>query len=214
MLFVRSQKRGKLPMTSIQRGSQAVEQVQIIQLVEVGPRQAVPVPFLRITTCGLLTIEVIEEVVSTDPPLARYRSFTPEQLRGRGTAPALILLKLFLSCPERFGLRDWLIDQFCRDRELFSSVRLDNIVSQLRSLLCPGEYEDLRKHLVAHVRSSPSSGDGYQLASHPLIWVDSEALVWNVEQAVRMERFGDDALPYWERAYLLARRGPYLPDEA
>jgi two-component SAPR family response regulator len=43
--------------------------------------------------------------------------------------------------------------------------------------------------------------------------VDAEALSWHVEQAVRMERFGDDPLPFWQRAYELARRGDYLPDE-
>src|SRR5579885_2048122 len=29
-----------------------------------------------------------------------------------------------------------------------------------------------------------------------------------------MERFGDDPLPFWQRAYELAKRGDYLPDEA
>jgi hypothetical protein len=173
----------------------------------------IPAPFLRITTCGLLTIEVVEEVVSTEPPLAQYTSLTPEQLRGRGTAPALTLLKLLLSCPERFALKDWLMNQFCRDRELFSNVRLDNIASQLRSLVCPSAYEGLRKHLVTLVRSSPVSGDGYQLAAYPLIWTDIDALTKNAEQAARMERFGDDPLPFWERVYALVKRGVYLPDE-
>lgn len=47
----------------------------------------------------------------------------------------------------------------------------------------------------------------------PLIWLDHEALAWNVEQAIRMERFGDNPLPFWQRAYELAKRGEYLPDE-
>jgi tetratricopeptide (TPR) repeat protein len=58
------------------------------------------------------------------------------------------------------------------------------------------------------------SGGGYQLAGQPLVWVDAEALSWQVEQAVRMERFGDDPLPFWQRAYELAKRGEYLPGEA
>ena len=200
-------------MTIFQDDLRTSEQIRPIQLLERGKQTLAPAPFLRITACGLLTMEVVAEVVSTDPPQARYLAFTPDQLRGRGTAPALTLLKLLLSRSERFALRDWLIEQFCHDRDVFSSVRLDNIVSQLRSLLCPPAYEDLRTQVVAHVRGSASSGDGYQLAAYPLIWTDIDALTWNVEQAARMERFGDDPLPYWERAYALARRGIFLPDE-
>ena len=81
----------------------------------------------------------------------------------------------------------------------------------LRDLLCPPAYASLRKVLLAH--TSSGSGSGYQLASYPLIWVDADALAWNVEQAIRMERFGDDPLPFWQRAYELAKRGEYLPDE-
>jgi hypothetical protein len=197
-------------MVMIQGIQETSEHIRPIQFIEVGKQPQVSAPFLRITTCGLLSIEVVEEIVSTDPPLARYVSLTPEQLRGRGTAPALTLLKLLLSRPERFALKDGLMDAFCRDRELFSNVRLDNIVSLLRGLLCPPHYGDLRTHLVAHVRSSPGGGDGYQLAPYPLIWVDNEALTRYGEQAARMERFGDDALPYWEQAYALAKRGIYV----
>ncbi|MGH2478935.1 MAG: hypothetical protein ACRDHW_04695 [Ktedonobacteraceae bacterium] len=168
---------------------------------------------IRVTTCGLLTIEIVEEIISTDPPRARYASLTPELLRGRGAVPALMMLKLLLSRHERFAPRDWLREQYCRDREVFSSVRLDNIAWQLRNLLCPPAYTDLRKQVVAHVHSSMSSGNGFQLAAFPLIWVDSEALNWHVEQAARMERFGDNRLPFWEAAYTLAKRGEYLPDE-
>ncbi len=200
-------------MTSIQQGLHTQELVRPISFIAFGPQQAVPVPLIRVNTCGLLTLESVAEVVSTDPPLARYVSLTPEQLRGRGTAPALTLLKLLLNRYEHFASKDWLLEQFCRDGELFTSARIENIVSLLRGLLCPPDYQELRTHLVAHVRGSMSSGDGYQLALYPLIWVDSEALAWNVEQAARMERFGDDGLPFWERAYSLAKRGPYLPDE-
>ncbi len=199
----------------------ASEQIRSIRFLEIGKLKKVPAPFLRITTCGLLSIEMVAEIIDSEQPLARYVSFAPDQLRGRGPAPALLLLKLLLSSPklllsnpERFASKDWLIQQFCRDRELFSNVRLDNIASQLRSLLCPNIYEGLRTHLLAHVRSSPASGDGYQLAAYPLIWTDIDALAWNVEQGARMERFGDDPLPYWERAYELVKQGVYLPDEA
>jgi hypothetical protein len=201
-------------MTSIQQTlAQTDDHIRPVQFLSVGKQTQVPMPFIRVTTCGLLTIEIVEEVVSTDPPRARYASLTPEQLRGRGTAPSLHLLKLFLNRHERFASRDWLMEQFCRESELFAAVRLDNIVSLLRSLLCPVTYSELRTHLVAHVRGSTHSQDGFQLAAYPFIWVDSDALAWHVQQAVRMERFGDDGLPFWERAYEIAKRGPYLPDE-
>ncbi len=198
---------------SMQRDSHSGESIRPIQLLPVGSLQAVPAPLIRVTTCGLLTIEIVAEVVSSDPPLARYVSLTPEQRRGRGTAPALLLLKLFLNRYGRFADKDWLLTQFCRDGELYTSARIENIVSLLRGLLCPPDAQELRAHLVAYVRGSSKSSDGYQLAGYPLIWVDSEALAWNVEQAARMERFGDDGLPFWERAYALAKRGPYLPEE-
>ncbi len=189
------------------------EHTSPIQWITVGELDQIPAPLIRVTTCGLLTLDILEKVVSVDPPLARYVSLTPHQLRGRGTTPALTLLKLLVTCYARFGSRDWLMEQFCRDGELFSTVRIDNIVSLLRGLLCPPAYQDLRTHLVEHRRSSMSSRDGYQLAPYPLIWVDSDALAWQVEQAARMERFGDDSLPFWERTYQIAKRGPYLPDE-
>jgi two-component SAPR family response regulator len=156
---------------------------------------------------------VVEKVISFDPPLARYVPLSSEQLRGRGVAPALQLLKMLLGQPQRFALKDWMPEQICHDRDLFTSARLENIVWQLRSIICPPAYEDLRAHLVTLVRGSTSSGNGYQLAVYPLIWTDLAALTWNVEQATRIERFGDNPLPYWERAYALAKRGPYLPDE-
>ncbi|HEU5377431.1 MAG TPA: bacterial transcriptional activator domain-containing protein [Ktedonobacteraceae bacterium] len=200
-------------MMTMQRDSQVFERVRPIRFIQVGTRQEIPAPLIRVTTCGLLTIDIIDEVISTDPPLARYTSLTPALLRGRGTVPALTMLKLLLNRHERFAPRDWLREQYCHDREVFSSVRLDNIVWQLRNLLCPPTYAEIRKQVVVHIHSSIGSGNGFQLAAFPLIWVDSEALAWHVEQAARMERFGDNGLPFWECAYALAKRGEYLPDE-
>ncbi|WP_161982369.1 bacterial transcriptional activator domain-containing protein [Dictyobacter alpinus] len=53
----------------------------------------------------------------------------------------------------------------------------------------------------------------YQLAEASQLWLDTDAQAWNVEQAARMERFGDDAQPFWERAYALGKRGSFLPDD-
>src|SRR5260370_42063711 len=91
------------------------DQIRPIQLLMIGNQAQIPAPLIRITTCGLLNLELVEETVSTDPPLARDASLTPEQLRGRGTGPALMLLQLVLSRPWRFAARDWRLRQFCPD---------------------------------------------------------------------------------------------------
>jgi hypothetical protein len=187
--------------------------IRPMRLLAVSDRLQVPAPLIRVMTCGLLTLEILQEIVSADPPQARYAVLTPDRLHGRGVGPALSLLKLLVSRPQRFAPADWLLEQFCQsEREVFSTKRLDTLAWLLRDLLCPPAYESLRRQIVAHTRAM--SGGGYQLAGYPLVWVDHEALGWNVEQAVRMERFGDDPLPFWQRAYELAKRGDYLPDEA
>ena len=186
--------------------------IRPMRLLAVSDRLQVPAPLIRVRTCGLLTLEIAQEMVSTDPPQARYAVLTPDRLHGRGVGPALSLLKLLLSRPQRFAPADWLREQFCQSEgEAFSTKRLDTLAWLLRDLLCPPGCESLRRQIVAHTRAM--GGAGYQLAGYPLIWVDQEALCWNVEQAVRTEPFGDDPLPFWQRAYELAKQGDYLPDE-
>jgi hypothetical protein len=200
-------------MTSIPWPLDTGTTIRPMRLLAVSDRLQVPAPLIRVMTCGLLTLEILHEIVSADPPQARYAVLTPDRLHGRGVGPALSLLKLLVSRPQRFAPADWLLEQFCQsEREVFSTKRLDTLAWLLRDLLCPPAYESLRRQIVAHTRAM--SGGGYQLAGYPLVWVDHEALGWNVEQAVRMERFGDDPLPFWQRAYELAKRGDYLPDEA
>jgi len=170
-------------------------------------------PVIRLSTCGSMTIDVL----CTDHLSGRYETLAAEKLRGRGVAPALTLLKLLASQPHRYASKDWLMEHLRREEETFTTeARLDDITSLLRGLLCPpgiAEKEKLRRQLVRYSHGGRDSGDGYRLADYPLIWLDSDALAWNVEQAARMERFGDDSLRFWERAYQLASRGTYLPDE-
>ncbi len=187
-----------------------------IQFARVGNLRDVPVPYVHVSLCGMITVEVFKEVIHTDPPLARYEALPLHTLRGRGVVPALTLLKLLLTRPQRFASKDWLAEQLQRDDEATTEVRLDTIASQLRKLLrvVEGkEQETIGLQLVAFLRNGRQSGPGYQLAPYPLLWLDTDALAWHVEQAVRMERFGDDPLPFWERAYTLAARGHCLPDE-
>ena len=198
-----------------------------IQLLHLKGLQEVPAPFVRISTCGMLTLEVFQEVVSTAPLLGRYEVLSPANLRGRGIVPALTLLKLFVSQPHRFASKDWLAEKLrrgnSRDDEdeggSYGVGRLDNIASILRDLfVCPCEQredlEKLRVLLVTFLRNGKESGPGYQLAPYPLIWLDTEAIAWNVERGAIFDSFADEnALPFWERAYELASRGVYLADE-
>jgi len=174
-------------------------------------------PFVRITTFGPCFIECLAwDSEQKWPP--HYIPLPADKLCGRGAVPARSLLKLLLCQPNRYALRDWIMEQFWPEAERrAASSRLDNVASMARSLLCPPmapSHDQLRTQLLAYVHGDRSSGSGYQLAPYPLIWVDADAFVWYVEQAARLARFGDDPLPFWERAYELGSRGSFLADEA
>jgi DNA-binding SARP family transcriptional activator len=79
----------------------------------------------------------------------------------------------------------------------------------LRLLIRPPQSDC---NLVLFTRGNPE-GNGYQLADYPRIWVDADAATWNVEQAVLLERFGQNAFPFWEAASHIYSRGIYLPNE-
>jgi hypothetical protein len=187
-----------------------------IQFIEQEQGIHLPVPLVRVTCCGMMMLEVLKEVMSSDPPLGRYEVVSTQDLRGRGAVPSMMLLKLLVSQPHRFATKDWLATQMQQEMERGALVRLDTMASQLRKQfrgLQGDEASALGLLLVAYLRNGRGSGPGYQLAPYPLIWLDTDALAWNVTQAARMERFGEDALPWWERAYALASRGAYLPDD-
>jgi tetratricopeptide (TPR) repeat protein len=173
------------------------------------------IPVIRLFTCGLLSIEVLQEVPGGDAQEARYEPLPAERLRGAGPAPACHLLKLLVSRPERYASKDWLMTHLREgkdERECITPRRLENIVSALRKLVCLPSGKRLQD-LLTYERATHESGDGYHLAGYPLVWVDADALAWNVKQACLKHRFGDDPCPYWQRAYELASRGTFLLDE-
>jgi DNA-binding SARP family transcriptional activator len=90
-----------------------------------------------------------------------------------------------------------------------TSHRFHNITSTFRKLFCPPDGIAL----LPAISGRKDSSSQYTLCAYPRMWVDLDAITWNVEQAARMERFGDDSLPFWERAYTLLKRGPFLLDE-
>ncbi|MEO6892010.1 MAG: BTAD domain-containing putative transcriptional regulator, partial [Ktedonobacteraceae bacterium] len=195
-----------------------------IQFMQGGHLQDVPAPLVRVTTCGGFHLEVVQDVISVDPPLARYQVITLEQ-RPRGSRTGLTLLKMLASRPEHYASKDWLAEYIPRMRSSDDEeeegwgrglVRIDNVVSLLRSLLCPPgiAQEDMaRKRLVAYVKNHKDSGPGYQLASLPLLWLDIDVIAATVQQACQQEQEGRDALAAWEQVYALAAKGSYLPQE-
>ncbi|MBA2681286.1 MAG: hypothetical protein H0U76_23150 [Ktedonobacteraceae bacterium] len=191
-----------------------------LRFLDQGKVEGIPAPMARITTCGMVTIEVLTEVEPGDPSRGRYEVIPTQTLRGRGAVPALTLLKLLAGRPHRFATSDWLSEQMRGEMEVGALVRLDTIASYLRGLLCglkadQRQSDALRVRVVEYLRNGRSSGPGYRLAPYPLIWVDTDALASHVEHGALMERMGEPtlALPFWEQAYQLASKGMYVPDE-
>jgi hypothetical protein len=177
-----------------------------------------PVPLVRIFTCGGLRIEVLQQPC-TSPEQARYEVATGENFNGRGLSSAHTLLKMLVSASRRCLTKDWIQENWAvTEEDRIPFKRVENAAWYLRGLLCPPYVsgkpcERCRRALVHYKLGSPGSGGRYALGTYLLIWIDVDALDWNVRQACRMERYGDDALPFWERAYHLASQGVYLPDD-
>lgn len=176
-----------------------------------------PLPCVKIYTCGGLRIEILQwggntvEQTQYGPPLS-------SSLSGRGSIPAQMLLKHLVSAPDHYRSLDWLQEHWYAHDEDRTALRFDSKVSYLRTLLCPQylqkeHYALYRRQIVSYVGSTGGSGGGYRLGVYPLIWIDIDAIAWNVQQACRLERHGDNAHSFWERAYQLASQGTYLPEE-
>jgi DNA-binding SARP family transcriptional activator len=137
--------------------------------------------------------------------------FPKERMLGRGAAPALGLLKAHITQPDRFALRDWLMEQFWPESaQSRADERLDDVASGLRGLLRP---PGCTAKILHFVYGKDGKGNGYRLEGYPQIWVDADAFEWYVSQAARLDRFERDSLSLWEQAYQLGSRGEFLPDE-
>jgi DNA-binding SARP family transcriptional activator len=162
-------------------------------------------PQLRIWLCGSFQMEWVDTATGAVLPPSDAST------GGRDRAAAIALLALLLCQPNRQAHRDWVMEQFWPESSRSVAVhRLENIFSCLRKLLrSPSGGESL----VRSTSGKKTSGTSYCLDAYPNLWVDCDALTWNVTQAARMERFGDDALPFWQRAFDLLKRGPFLVDD-
>src|SRR5579859_1932592 len=136
--------------------------------------------------------------------------FPSERLRGKGAATALSLLKALVCQPQRFASRDWILEQFWPESSRRSAEeRLHDVATGLRQILCPSSSTKI----LHYIHGGPGSGNGYQLEGSPRLWVDADAFRWYVEQALRLDRYGQPSLTLWEHAYHLASRGPFLLED-
>jgi DNA-binding SARP family transcriptional activator/tetratricopeptide (TPR) repeat protein len=159
-------------------------------------------PQLRIWLCGPFQMEWV------DPTTGAALPAVDPTVGSRDRAAAIALLALLLCQPNRQAHRDWVMEQFWPDGKRDVAIhRLENIFSCLRKLLRPPSGGE---SLVRSTSGKKNSGTSYCLDPYPALWVDGDALIWNVAQACRMERFGDDALPFWQCAFDLFKRGPFL----
>jgi tetratricopeptide (TPR) repeat protein len=198
----------------------------LIQVAHATNEQAIAFPLARITTCGPLSIQVLQAIrVDTNGQQeAIYGPPDPALLTKKGASTAFTLLSLLASQPGAFANKDWLSEKLGHlsheaDDEGEGLKRVDNVVSLLRFLLFPArtpespEEQRFRRKLVAYRRASGESGPGYQLAGMPLLWLDVAEIEAHIKRARRLEQFGEDGLVEWQAAYELASQGPFLPGE-
>ena len=162
-------------------------------------------PWLRIYTLGRFQIDWVHPQSGQRIPLPA------KKVEGQNAGTALGLFKALLSRPDRFATRSWLLEQFWpNSRNSRAEDRLTDVVSSLRSIL---RSEDSKAMLVHFVHGINGQGAGFRLDSYPQMWCDADALEWYVKHALLLDQRGQDSTACWERAYLLAERGAYLPEQ-
>ena len=161
-------------------------------------------PSVRIWLCGPFRIEWVDPATGEALP-------AQQEEQGRDVAQTHALLKLLLCQPERQAHRDWIMEQFWPDHDSsLATHRIENICSRLRKLLTPltGGESLLRSHVAGRagarsIRLQPTHRSGWIVMPLPGM----------LSKRARMDRFGDESLPFWQRAFDLLTRGPLLCDE-
>jgi DNA-binding SARP family transcriptional activator len=164
-------------------------------------------PLVRITTLGEFALERLVRTPSrTGDEPARYALVARSEWSNRG--PAMALLKVLLCRPNRRASRDELIEAIWPDHESINAAHaLDSAASVLRrQILRAGEVGSL----LLTLRSGGETI--FKLAGQQRLWVDADALVSLVSQAMRAECQGQNPLPLLEGAHALAR-GEFLEDD-
>src|SRR6266700_1202629 len=164
-------------------------------------------PLLRIITLGEFAIERLVPVpseVAGEPP--RYERVARSEWGNRG--PAMTLLKVLVCRPNRRATREELIEAIWPDNAAINTAHtLESAASVLRRhILRSGEVGSLLLTLR-------SGGDTiFKLAGQQRLWVDADALLSLVSQAMRAECRGQNPIPLLEEAHALVR-GEFLEDD-
>src|SRR5947199_606846 len=164
-------------------------------------------PLLRIITLGEFAIERLVPVpseVTGEPP--RYERVARSEWGNRG--PAMTLLKVLVCRPNRRASREELIEALWPDNAAINAAHaLESAASVLRRhILRTGEVGSL----LLTLRSGGETI--FKLAGQQRLWVDADALLTLVSQALRAECQGQDPLPPLEEAHTLAG-GEFLGDD-
>lgn len=169
-------------------------------------------PMLRVYLFGECILERL--VVGSDEAgqTPRYERVSNDEWKGRG--PALALLKLLLCRHHRRAMKDELVaalwpepDEDEEEKRLKNADRaMDAAVSVLRKVLGTADGSSL---LV-----TTSCGDGtiYKLSGQECIWVDADAFEQCTQKALKATHM-QEAIPLWESAYQLTRRGEFLEED-
>ncbi len=164
-------------------------------------------PLMRITTLGEFALERLVRTPARDgdePP--RYARVARSEWSNRG--PAMALLKVLLCRANRRASRDELIEAIWPGHETINAAHaLDSAASVLRRhILRAGEVGSL----LLTLRSGGETI--FKLAGQQRLWVDADALLSLVSQALRAECHGQDPLPLLEEAHARAS-GEFLEDD-
>jgi DNA-binding SARP family transcriptional activator len=164
-------------------------------------------PLVRITTMGEFALERLVHNFSRaeDEPRC-YARAAQSEWSNRG--PTMALLKVLLCRANRRASRDELIEAIWPDHEAINAAHaLDSAASVLRRhILRVGEAGSL----LFTLRSGGETI--FKLAGQQRLWVDADAFLSLVSQAMRAECQGQNPLPLLEEAHALSR-GEFLEDD-
>src|SRR6266487_2220015 len=164
-------------------------------------------PLVRITTLGEFALERLVRTparIEDEPP--RYARVAQSEWSNRG--PAMVLLKVLLCRANRRASREELIEAIWLDHESINAAHaLDSAASVLRRhILRTGEVGSL----LLTLRSGGETI--FKLAGQQRLWVDADAFLSLLSQAMRAECQGQNPLPLLEEARALAG-GEFLEDD-
>ncbi len=162
---------------------------------------------MRIITLGEFALERLVPTPSRTPgEQAHYVRVERREWSNRG--PAMALLKVLLCRSNRRASRDELVEAIWPEHEAINAMHaLDSAASVLRRhILRTGEVGSL----LLTLRSGGETI--FKLPGQQRLWVDADAFLTLVSQAMRAECRGQNPFPLLEEAYALAG-GEFLEDD-